>query len=181
MPHPTPHPMPHPMPTPTPARPAPPTPPPAHLEPGAAPPPDALLETLADPLPDELSDPLPDAPRRAPLSIVAAHTAAPPPRPADRPKPAARDRARQPDLVDRLLDFIVEIDPTLATSKTALEAALRDEFGGDRGHVRNAERAKIVDEVLRMFNGRNATEIARRLGCTRPYVYRCIKQAGVAK
>ena len=44
-----------------------------------------------------------------------------------------------------------------------------------------AERERITAEVLRVFNGRNAAEVARRLGIGRATVYRIIKQEGSKK
>ena len=95
----------------------------------------------------------------------------------------------EPDLVDRIFDYILS-DPSLANAlknlngnKTdpvdALKSAVRAEFSGETVYV--AARREISGQVLALFNGRNATEVARRLQVSRATVYRHIKQAGTAK
>lgn len=50
------------------------------------------------------------------------------------------------------------------------------DWSGDNVYIsRDAERARMRDEVRRRFNGRNAREIARELGIGRATVYRIIK------
>ena len=100
--------------------------------------------------------------------------------------------AAEPDLVDRIFDYILS-DPALAAamqrvSQSApgpagmakLKTAVRQEFSGER--VRISRRPNDVHlQVLSLFNGRNATEVARRLGISRATVYRVIKQPGTVR
>jgi transcriptional regulator of acetoin/glycerol metabolism len=93
-----------------------------------------------------------------------------------------------PDLVDRIFDYLLETMPQLAGNIVSVDAAkeaVRAEFGGMRGvHIRRStgtrsERsAETARAVLRLFNGSNATEVARRLHISRATVYRAIKQPG---
>ena len=86
-----------------------------------------------------------------------------------------------PDLVDLIFDCILAEFPEMAPRAGVLKEATRTEFSGDTTYIarRSAiERQKLVNEVLRLFNGRNATEIARRLNISRSTVYRLIKTAG---
>lgn len=85
-----------------------------------------------------------------------------------------------PDLVDRLLNYLVTILPELSNDKAKLLQAnleLRRHFAGSEVYVRKRSRS-LPDEVLELFNGRNATEVARQLGIGRATVYRVLKQAG---
>lgn len=94
----------------------------------------------------------------------------------------------EPDLVDRIFDYIAEQFPERfggacldADAMTSLKAATRAEFGGADAYIPNlspAERHRRVTEVLRLFNGRNASEVARRLRISRATVYRILKQPG---
>ena len=96
----------------------------------------------------------------------------------------------EPDLVDRIFEYIFS-DPALAeavkrhskengVSLIKIKDAVRSEFKGEEcyiaGRPATARQQTLVD-VLALFNGRNATEVARRLGISRPTVYRYIKQA----
>lgn len=96
----------------------------------------------------------------------------------------ASDADCVPDLVDRMFDYLVELLPEIRHSNESLErvqAALRKEFAGQevyipaRSSVGKAEERKAV---LRLWNGRNATTVARTLGISRATVYRHLKQAG---
>jgi Mor family transcriptional regulator len=96
-----------------------------------------------------------------------------------------------PDLVDRIFDYILA-DPALAAaiakvaeaSKEAipkLKTAVRAEFVGETCYISNyspTDRQRRVKQVLALFNGRNATEVARTLQISRASVYRCLKQPG---
>lgn len=92
----------------------------------------------------------------------------------------------EPDLVDRIFDYLLSEVPGFAdqisqTRLAQLKTAARSEFAGDRVRVSprsEAGRRDQVLQVLEMFNGRNAREVARRLGISRPTVYRMLKQAG---
>lgn len=89
-----------------------------------------------------------------------------------------------PDLVDAIFKYLEEEFPELAPRLTQLEAEVRDEFRGIEIYIPQrsmARRKQLTAEVLSMFNGRNATEIARKLGIGRATVYRIIKQSSVRK
>lgn len=91
----------------------------------------------------------------------------------------------EPDLVDRIFEYIFS-DPALAaaieeSSVSRVKAMVRAEFKGEMFYVAGrpvTERQKIVAQTLALFDGRNATEVARRLGIGRTTVYRYLKQAG---
>jgi DNA invertase Pin-like site-specific DNA recombinase len=89
-------------------------------------------------------------------------------------------RAAEPDLVDRIMAAVVERAPELAPQVAELEAAVRDQFAGDRGWVRkrNATRPDLARLVLEQFNGRNVTEVARTLKISRATVYRVLRIPG---
>lgn len=92
--------------------------------------------------------------------------------------------AREPDLVDRIFEFILS-DPAMALAMQRvaegdavdqLKAKVRAEFRGEECYI--TDRYSTASQVLALFNGRNATEVARRLKISRATVYRTIKQAG---
>lgn len=88
------------------------------------------------------------------------------------------------DLVDAIFAFIEEEFPALAPRTAQLKEEVRREFSGIEIYIprrSHAARDRLTKEVLSMFNGRNATEVARRLGIGRTTVYRIIKQAGPKK
>lgn len=105
------------------------------------------------------------------------------PAPVPEPAPAPVEG----DLVDRIFELLAEtLPPDLDLDEA--RRAIRAEFGGETAHVHKiapAEKAehwrKLRHEVLRLFNGRNASEIARKLGVSRPFVYRVLKQAPYQK
>lgn len=98
---------------------------------------------------------------------------------------------KEPDLVDRIMEFIKsdaglrqglerlagQDDPIGRLDR--LEAAVRSEFAGEVARVRRRS-ASLHLQVLALFNGRNASEVARVLNLSRATVYRVIKQPGVA-
>jgi hypothetical protein len=89
----------------------------------------------------------------------------------------------EPDLVDLIVEFLVSKEPALADRAADMTADLRAEFGGQRWYVSarpETERGERVRKILELFNGRNATEVARRLHISRATVYRAIKQPGIA-
>lgn len=91
-------------------------------------------------------------------------------------------RAAEADLVDRIFELLAaELAGIAADQLEALKATARSEFGGQVAWVNrrdNAKRQELADKVLRLFNGRNASEIARELGIGRATVYRILKQHG---
>ena len=89
-----------------------------------------------------------------------------------------------PDLVDAIFAFIETEFPDMASRTAVLKEEVRREFSGIEIYIPRrsmADRERITAEVLRMFNGRNATEVARRLNLGRATVYRIIKQEGGKK
>lgn len=101
---------------------------------------------------------------------------------AKRPAPVFSDT----ELVDRVFEYVLELLPEASRQEMAgnavnIKRAVREEFGGQQIYVakRSAgEQHEMAAQVLRMFNGRNATEIARRLEISRATVYRLLKQPG---
>lgn len=89
--------------------------------------------------------------------------------------------ADEPDLVDRIFEYLLAEFPQLAGDAARVEkaqAAVRAEFAGEEVYIQKRSSRDIAGEVLRLFNGRNATEVARRLQIHRATVYRYLKQAG---
>lgn len=87
-----------------------------------------------------------------------------------------------PDLVDRVFEYIATQFPEVAGALSMrMKEDLRAEFGGREIYVPSTsrrQRDERVRAVLSSFNGRNASEVARVLGISRPTVYRILKQAG---
>lgn len=86
-----------------------------------------------------------------------------------------------PDLVDLIFDYVVAEFPELAQRAEELKVAARKEFRGEAAYIARrseTDRQKLVGDIMATFNGRNATEIARRLKISRSTVYRIIKTAG---
>lgn len=86
-----------------------------------------------------------------------------------------------PDLVDLIFAYVIAEFPEIAVRAAVLKTATRLELGGDRAYIGQrspTDRRKMVNDVLRLFNGRNASEIARRLNIGRTTVYRIIKTSG---
>jgi Mor family transcriptional regulator len=89
-----------------------------------------------------------------------------------------------PDLLDAIFEFIVDECPELAGRADELKAIARRDFSGIETYIprrSKEERDRVVREVMSAFNGRNATEVGRRLGISRASVYRIIKTSGQAK
>jgi hypothetical protein len=55
--------------------------------------------------------------------------------------------AVDPDLVDRIFDYVVQLMPEIAARKAELKKALRHEFAGERSYVR--QRDAEVDPLRR--------------------------------
>lgn len=90
----------------------------------------------------------------------------------------------EPDLVDRIFDYLVSEMPHLAADVKKYKDAVRSEFVGERCYIAATPatlRQQQAAMVLSLFNGRNASEVARRLNISRATVYRIIKQPGVNK
>ncbi|MDN4036790.1 Mor transcription activator family protein [Massilia sp. YIM B02443] len=89
-----------------------------------------------------------------------------------------------PDLIDSIFAFIAIEFPELKERAGELKQMARREFAGIETYIPRrprAERDRIVQEVMRLFDGRNATEVARRLNISRASVYRIIKTPGGKK
>jgi Mor family transcriptional regulator len=98
--------------------------------------------------------------------------------------PAPKLPSDDPDLVDRMFAYMLEVLPELAGRTEDVKRVIREEFGGAEHWVRShrsAKRAQTAVDVLRYFNGANASEVARLLKISRGSVYRHLKQAGRAK
>ncbi|MDC2858597.1 helix-turn-helix domain-containing protein [Delftia sp. DT-2] len=98
--------------------------------------------------------------------------------------PAMPEADFAPDLVDRMFDYLVELLPELRGSPAAMERVqlqLRREFAGQDAYIparSSGDKAEERRQVLRLWNGRNATAVARTLGISRATVYRHLKQPG---
>lgn len=102
--------------------------------------------------------------------------------------PAGRTDARaeaavDADLVDRIFEFLLAEVPEVAALPVerldVMRTEVRAEFCGERCYIAGnpqTARQQRVARILAMFNGRNATEVARKLGVSRATVYRVIKQ-----
>lgn len=89
----------------------------------------------------------------------------------------------EPDLVDRIFDYILAEFPQIAGQPpdkiAGTKAAVRAEFKGEECYIAGRPatvRQQTVAQVLALFNGRNASEVARRLRISRATVYRVLKQ-----
>ena len=93
-----------------------------------------------------------------------------------------------PDIVDRIFDYLLKLYPAIGERPEQLREAkadVRAEFAGENVWVANKRQAELARErkeraqrILSLFNGENATEVARQLGIHRTTVYRTLKQAG---
>jgi len=84
-----------------------------------------------------------------------------------------------PDLIDSIFDVIATEFPELGERGAQLKQMARREFAGIETYITRrpkAERERVMKEVLQMFNGRNATEVASRLKISRASVYRIINR-----
>ena len=98
------------------------------------------------------------------------------------PDAAAGPPFTDPDLVDRIFEYLLAEFPHLGGEQfDRARQAVRDEFRGEEVYIASrpaSERQRLAQEVLALFNGRNAREVARRLGIGKTTVYRIIKQPG---
>lgn len=87
-------------------------------------------------------------------------------------------------MVDRIFEYLLAEFPHLAGDMDRIEkaqASVRAEFAGEEVYIAKSSpqgRADTAREVLRLFDGRNASEVARRVGISRASVYRYLKQSG---
>lgn len=89
-----------------------------------------------------------------------------------------------PDLIDSIFAFIAIEFPEVRDRVDELKQMARREFAGIETYIPRrpkAERDRVVQEVMRLFDGRNAKEVARRLNISRASVYRIIKTPGSKK
>lgn len=91
--------------------------------------------------------------------------------------------AQEPDLVDRIFEYLLAEVPALLEHVTGTriqeaKQAVRDEFAGQEVYIASRpDSEQLAVQVLSLFNGRNATEVGRRLQISRATVYRKLKQA----
>jgi Mor family transcriptional regulator len=88
------------------------------------------------------------------------------------------------DLIDKIFEFIEIEFPEMRDKALALKQLARREFAGIEIYIprrSQTERDRMVAEVMVLFNGRNAAEVARRLNISRASVYRIIKTPGTKK
>lgn len=83
----------------------------------------------------------------------------------------------EPDLVDRIFEYLIDAHPEIAGLKLdAARSAVRRELEGGQYYIAKRKRDDLARQVLSLFNGRNAAEVARKLNISRATVYRCLKQ-----
>lgn len=100
--------------------------------------------------------------------------------------PAALEKLLQaePDLVDRIFDYILTEFPAISEEVNKIKGEVRKEFAGEECYIAGRPatlRQEQVSQVLALFNGRNASEVARRLHIGRTTVYRILRQQGGVK
>lgn len=104
--------------------------------------------------------------------------------PARREAMVSNEVLDDPDLIDSIFEFISVEFPEMRERAAELKQMARREFAGIETYIPRrpkAERDRVMLEVLRLFDGRNATEVARRLNISRASVYRIIKTPGGKK
>ena len=99
-----------------------------------------------------------------------------------KPKPHVLSaKFADPDLVDRIFDYVLQVLPELAGRHVEIKKSIRAEFASEEAYIRRRsvdEEDPLAHQILQIFNGRNATEVARALGVSRATVYRKLKQPG---
>lgn len=86
---------------------------------------------------------------------------------------------QEADLVTAIFDLLEEKSADIQGSRVQLESAVREHFSGMRGTITaKPDAVTTAKRVLSMFNGRNTSEIARKLDISRQHVYRILKQPG---
>lgn len=88
---------------------------------------------------------------------------------------------RPGDFVETLFDMLVAAGKISQSQALEAKPFVRSHFGCERYYVAanrpGADAEQRARAVLSMFNGRNAREVARRLGIGKTTVYRIIKQS----
>jgi hypothetical protein len=88
----------------------------------------------------------------------------------------------EPDLVDRIFDFILAEHPGLRERCADLKAAVRAEFKGEECYIRGrpeSERQALVSAVFALtFNGKGPRAVARALNTSPATVIRILRQPG---
>ena len=82
------------------------------------------------------------------------------------PQPSTTQATPEPDLVDRIFAYLEAELPQALRDVDHLKANIRAEFGGLDWYIpvkARGESRQRQQEVLRLFNGRNAEEVARHL------------------
>jgi len=85
-----------------------------------------------------------------------------------------------------MLELLPEMArPPVLANREKIMLGMGREFGGRQaGYVRTRqelEQQAMARDVMSLFDGRNATEVARKLQISRATVYRIIKQPGARK
>lgn len=99
-------------------------------------------------------------------------------------KPAPPPSIDELDVLEEIFAAIAEQLPEVASGPQRVEAVkaiIRERFAGIEVYVPRrpvAERRQLDRRIAELFDGRNATEVARRLGISRATVYRKLKQPG---
>lgn len=91
--------------------------------------------------------------------------------------------AQEPDLVDRIFEYLLAECPEFLRHVThnrieEAKKSVRNEFAGQDVYIASRPASdEVAFQVLSLFNGRNASEVGRRLQISRATVYRKLKQA----
>lgn len=85
--------------------------------------------------------------------------------------------SQEPDLIDDIFRFLLQEHPELSGHEVKTKASMRKEFGGESYYVAKRSATDLTQRVLGLWNGRNATTVARELGISRGSVYRHLKAA----